>query len=64
MKTPVDARFLDEQRVFRLRFACDDCAFFVADPRPRCGNGYPLGERRDRAIAIGDAIEFCKEFEA
>ncbi len=64
MKTPIDARLIDELRVFRLRFTCDDCAFFSADPTPRCGNGYPLGERRDRDLRVGEEVVFCKEFEA
>jgi hypothetical protein len=64
LKTPIDARLLDELRVYRLRFTCDDCAFFVDSSTPRCGHGYPLGERRDRDLKVGDELVFCKEFEA
>ncbi|MFI5302240.1 MAG: hypothetical protein ACHREM_29465 [Polyangiales bacterium] len=63
MTTPIDARLIEEARVHRLRFACDDCAFFLDSPAPRCGHGYPLGERADRVLRVGESLVFCKEFE-
>jgi hypothetical protein len=63
LKSAVDAKFLEEVRTHRLRYACDDCAHFVAAPRACCGNGYPLGERSSRTLVVGDEVVFCKEFE-
>lgn len=65
MKTRVTLRFLDEARRFGLRYACDDCAHFVVGaPSATCAHGYPLGERRGRALREDDELSFCKEFEA
>jgi hypothetical protein len=63
VRTPVTLRVLDEIERHRLRYTCDDCAYFLALPRPECSHRFPLGERRGRAIAVGDTIVFCKEFE-
>ena len=63
MKTRVTLRFLDEARRFDLRYACDDCAHFEA-VEGACAHGYPLGERRARALREDDELSFCKEFEA
>ena len=60
MRTRVDLRFLEEASRFSLRYACDDCAHFTGI---RCGEGYPIGERRERELHPGDELEFCKEFE-
>ena len=64
MRTRVTLQLVDELSRYRLLYTCDDCAHFSADPRALCTHGYPIGERRDRILEVGDAIEFCKEFEA
>ncbi len=64
MKTRVTLRVLQEIEAFRLRYACDDCAHFVAQSGDEaCAHGYPLGERR-RSLRVDDEIVFCKEFES
>jgi len=60
MKTRVTLQLLREIESYRLRYACDDCAHFTKDET--CAHGYPNGERT-RALAVGDEIVFCKEFE-
>ena len=42
----------------RLRYACEDCAYFV-DDLEECAHGYPTSPHRKRALVI----VFCKEFE-
>ncbi len=69
MKTPVDARLLDEARRFAFRFACEDCAHFVAARGERaaahgaCSLGYPPAPRADALSGHAIEIELCKSFE-
>ena len=60
MKTRVDARLRREADLFRLRFACDDCAHFD-DRGARCSLAYPAAPRRD--ALDGPELELCKSFE-
>jgi hypothetical protein len=57
VKTRVDERLSREVSAYRLRFHCEDCAYFVVD-QARCGNGYPAEPLEGLA-----SLEFCKEFE-
>jgi len=60
VRTPVDARLLEEAARFAFRFACEECAHFDVDAG-RCSLGYPAAPRRD---ALGARhLELCKEFE-
>lgn len=60
MRTRIDATLRDEASRYGLRFACEDCAHFVAE-RAACAHGYPPGPR----LTAMDGVEivFCKEFE-
>ena len=60
MRTRIDTTLRDEASRYGLRFACEDCAHFVAEPGA-CAHGYPPGPR----LAAMDGVEivFCKEFE-
>jgi len=65
VRTKVTLRLVDEAEHFGLRYACDDCAHFIADSAStaaRCAHGYPLGERLG-GLREGREIEFCKEWE-
>jgi len=62
VRTPVDAEFIRQATALRLRFACEDCAFF--EPRSReCSEGYPNAGHRDVNLRGGTSLEFCKSFE-
>lgn len=58
MRTRVTLQLLEEAERFSLRYTCDDCAHFYET----CAHGWPGGERR-RTLAVGEDLEFCKEFE-
>ena len=69
MKTPVDARLLEEAHRLHFRFACDDCAHF-APATERCSFGYLASPRRselDRGSSAPGSplrlLELCKAYE-
>ncbi len=72
MKTVVDARFLEEARRMRFRFACEDCVHFqAAEAEGRCSLGYPAAPRRaelegqpaEGTPAGSRTVELCKTYE-
>ncbi|HEY6726297.1 MAG TPA: hypothetical protein VI197_19810 [Polyangiaceae bacterium] len=58
----MDARFVEEARKFRLRFACPDCAYFQTESRS-CSNGYPAAPHLVTDPVPGSVVIFCKSFE-
>ena len=62
MDSPVDARFIEEARKYRLRFACADCAHFQPESRS-CANGYPTEPHLVSELVAGGVVIFCKSFE-
>lgn len=62
MKTHVDARLREEAAALGFCFSCEECAHFDA-PRDACSLGYPSHMHRRAALATGDELEFCKEFD-
>jgi len=62
MHSPVDARFVEEVRKYRLRFSCPDCAHFQPETRT-CSNGYPVEPHLITDLAPGSVVIFCKSFE-
>ena len=49
-------------QVFRLRFACTDCAHFDAEGK-RCSNGFPNEAHREPELGERLELLFCKAFE-
>jgi len=62
MKTEIDEALRGATSKFRLRYACEDCAHFVAECG-KCAEGYPNAVHRERRIETSDWLEFCKSFE-
>jgi hypothetical protein len=62
VRTPVDAEFIRQATALRLRFACEDCAFFEPGTRA-CSEGYPNVGHRDVDLRTASTLEFCKSFE-
>lgn len=72
MRVEVDRlAFAEECARLGLRFCCESCAYFFAEPCARCAHGWPQDEHRSARYAgrYGAAAEaraevvFCKEFE-
>jgi hypothetical protein len=68
MRVPLRPEFREERQRFDLRFCCEDCAYFVRDPRgdqAHCAHGWPNAEHRLDAYLdeTRREIVFCKEFE-
>ncbi len=62
MIIPQDQRFRDEAARSKLRWNCEDCAYF--DGLARCVHGFPT--ERHRAARYEDPtadVLFCKEHE-
>ncbi len=63
MKQVALPQFESDRARFRLRFTCEQCAYFHVDSE-RCTHGYPNAEHRDAYYQAGaGALVFCKEFE-
>lgn len=63
MKVARDEIFDEQRRAFRLRFCCEDCAFFH-EPSGRCVHDFPNDEHLFAYYeAPGEWIVFCKDFE-
>lgn len=62
MKSVIDDRLRQEQREYRLRFACADCAHFDPDQR-RCSNGFPSEAHQPSELGDRAVLTFCKAFE-
>jgi hypothetical protein len=67
VRTRVDAVLRDEAQRFALRFACEDCAHWVASKAGAagvCANGWPERVEKDALVAPStEEVAFCKEFE-
>ena len=58
----VDDRLAEEVDRFSLVFTCERCASFD-EPSRRCSLGYPNEMHRQRPLAVGAELVFCKEFD-
>ena len=58
----IDQRLREEARLFRLVFACPDCASFD-ETSERCSLGYPSEPHRDPSLEGRAEVTFCKTFE-
>lgn len=66
MRTLASLKFLQEAQTYSFLYTCDTCNHFVASTfqhEAYCSFGYPLGERTQRVLEVGDSITFCKEYE-
>ncbi len=63
VRLPWTAEFEVEREAYRLRFSCEDCAYFDA-ASGRCRHEWPNdAHRREQAAVDGRMLDFCKEFE-
>ena len=62
MKTRVDPVLRDEALRFRLKFRCEDCAYWESDGS-HCCHGYPTEPHVERPLEQVDELLFCKAFE-
>ncbi|MBK6847898.1 MAG: hypothetical protein IPG96_10290 [Proteobacteria bacterium] len=68
MRVTVDSLvFTAERQRLELRFCCESCAYFFAEPDARCAHGWPQAEHRAARYGATDErraeVVFCKEFE-
>lgn len=61
MKTEVNEELREQAALYRFRFSCENCAYFVEETRS-CSEGYPVDEHLDGSLA-GPLLLFCKLFE-
>jgi hypothetical protein len=63
VRTEVDAELRRDATRYGLRYACEDCAYFVA-PTGGCAEGFPNAMHRARPLDVETtALVFCKRFE-
>ncbi len=61
MKTKVSEEFLAEVERYRLKFCCEDCAYYCSTEES-CSEGYPNQMHRLSSLKKEKLI-FCKLFE-
>lgn len=66
MTFTLNERLIAEAKRYRLRSACPDCLFFVAEGA-HCLHGWPNRNQRwdvsEAAAENSETVSFCKEFE-
>jgi hypothetical protein len=61
VKIALDVCAREEIVRHKLRFSCEDCAYFDPD-RESCAHGYPTAEHRTAHFDAGELV-FCKEWD-
>lgn len=62
MRHTADETFLQESRIYHLRFTCEACAHFVETTRS-CAFDFPNAVHLSKPLGAGAEIVFCKSFE-